>query len=287
MQITEHVHALKIPFQIPVGPGNTLERFVYSYLVLGQDTCLIDSGVKNSHERIFEYLKDIGRKPEEIAIMVLTHAHPDHIGSARTIKEATGCIAAAHPGAREWIEDVDLQFRERPVPGFHELVGGSTPVERLLADGEIIELGEVSLEVIDTPGHAEGSISLYCREEGVLFTGDAVPQTNDLPIYEDVAATVNSINRLKGLPVINRLLASWTEPLAGEAANKMMDDGLEYLQRIHRAIREVMEKKKIEDPMELCAEMVSILGLPGVAINPLIAKSFVSHLARIDREKLY
>ncbi len=68
------------------------------------------------------------------------------------------------------------------------------------------------------------------------------------------------------------------DPLAGGAAHKMMGAGLEYMQRIHVAIREIAAKSKVDDPMELCARVVKILDLPEVAVNPLIAKSFVSHL---------
>ena len=286
MQITEHIHALKIPFQIPVAPGKSLERFVYVYLVLGKEICLIDSGVQNSYGAISDYLKNLDQKPEDISLLVLTHAHPDHIGSARATREATGCTVAAHPDAQSWVEDVELQFKERPVPGFHALVGGSTSVDRLLQEGEIIELGPISLEVIPSAGHAKGSISLYCKEEGVLFTGDAIPQANDLPIYDDAAAVVASIKRLKGIPGIKYLLASWTDPLAGSAAYNMMEAGLVYLQRIHGEIQAIAAKTKVEDPMELCALMVKVLGLPEIAVNPLIAKSFASHLNIIDREQL-
>jgi len=278
MQITEHIHALKISFQIPVAPGKTLERFVYAYLVLGREICLIDSGVQNAHLILFDYLKGLGRKPEEISLLLLTHAHPDHIGSSRAIKEAAGCMVAAHPDAIAWIEDVDLQFKERPVPGFHGLVAGSTSVDRALQDGEIIDLDRVSLEVIHTPGHAMGSISLNCKEEGVLFSGDAIPQANDLPIYDDAATAVASLNRLKAVQAVKYLLSSWADPLTGSAAYKMMDGGLEYMQRIHGAIREITATDNVKDPMALCARMVKVLGLPEIAVNPLIAKSFVSHL---------
>jgi len=278
MQITEHIHALKIPFQIPVAPGKTLERFVYAYLVLGTEVCLIDSGVNNSNTLIFDYLENMGRKPEEISLMVLTHAHPDHIGSARAIKAATDCTVATHPETQAWVEDVEQQFKERPVPGFHTLVGGSTAVDRLLQDGDVIVLDPVSLEVILTPGHARGSISLYCKEEGVLFTGDAIPQTNDLPIYDDAATVIASIKRLKDIQDIKYLLASWADPHAGSAAYEVMDGGLEYLQHIHNEIRKIAAKNNVDDAMELCARMVKVLGLPEVAVNPLIAKSFVSHL---------
>ena len=287
MRITDHIHALKIPFQIPVAPGKTLARFVYVYLVLGREICLIHSGVQNSTEAIFKYLENLGRQPEEISLLVLTHAHPDHIGSARAIKEATNCTVAAHPDAQSWIEDTERQFKERPVPGFHSLVGGSTRVDRLLQDGEIIDLNGLSLEVISTPGHASGSISLYCRDEGVLFSGDAIPQVNDLPIYDDVNGAVASIRKLQELQGINCLLASWADPLAGAAVYEMMAAGLEYLQRIHGIIRNIALKHKADDPMELCARVVKDIGLPEVAVNPLVAKSFASHLKIISRQNLW
>ena len=286
MQITEYIHALKIPFQIPVGPGKTLERFVYVYLVLGKEICLIDSGVQNSAGVIFKYLEDLGRKPDEISLLVLTHAHPDHIGSARAIRKATGCSVVAHPDAKAWIEDVELQFKERPVPGFHALVGGSTQVDRLLQDGEVIDLAPLSLGVILTPGHAKGSISLYCNEEGVLFAGDAIPQPNDLPIYEDVSTAVASIKKLEALQNVKCLLASWTDPRAGGGAYVMMEEGLEYLQQIHGIIRDIVAEQKVDDPLELCSRVVKVLGLPEIAVNPLIARSFVSHLKIIESDKL-
>ena len=66
----------------------------------------------------------------------------------------------------------------------------------------------------------------------------------------------------------------------------MMDEGLEYLQRIHNGIRKLSHENFSHDMMKLCAEMVRVLGLPEVAINPLIAKSFSSHLNILDRKDL-
>jgi hydroxyacylglutathione hydrolase len=286
MQITEHIHALKIPFLIPVGPGKHFHRFVYVYLLIGPEICLIDSGVKNAETLIFDYLEKLERQPREISLLLLTHAHPDHIGSARAIKAATGCTVAAHPDARSWIEDVEQQYRERPVPGFHELVGANTSVDRDLEDGEVINLGPVSLEVVHTPGHAMGSISFYCKEEGVLFSGDAIPKANDMPIYDDAAATAESITKLKDIKTIKYLLSSWADPLEGSSAYDMMDACLEYLQCIHDAIRNLGTETAMDDPMGLCARMVKVLGLPELAVNPLLARSFISHVKIIDREKL-
>jgi glyoxylase-like metal-dependent hydrolase (beta-lactamase superfamily II) len=228
MQITKHVHAIKIPFQVKTELG-TLERFVYSYIICGENICLIDSGVASSEGVIFDYMDKIGLNPNDISLMILTHSHPDHIGSAKSIKEKSGCKVAAHPIERSWIEDVDLQEKERPVPNFHSLVEGSVEVDELLEDGDILNLGEnISLKIIHTPGHSKGSISLFLPEEGVLFTGDTVPLKGDLPIYEDIEASVRSIEKLKEIEAINVLLASWDEPQKGDDSYKIMDDGLNY-----------------------------------------------------------
>ncbi len=146
MQITPAIHALRHPFQVPVAPGITLDRFVYSYLIAGETITLIDTGVAGSETRIFEYIQSIGRNPSEISLIVLTHSHPDHIGAARAIREATGCSVAAHPAERSWIEDVERQNQERPVPGFATLVGGSGTCSILRLEGGV---------TIDTDGTGE------------------------------------------------------------------------------------------------------------------------------------
>ena len=102
-------------------PGLILDRFVYSYLVYGETITLIDTGVAGCETHIFDTIRSAGRDPSEIALVILTHSHPDHIGAARAIREATGCSIAAHPAERAWIDDVELQNRERPVRGLHSL----------------------------------------------------------------------------------------------------------------------------------------------------------------------
>ena len=52
MQVTEHIHALKIPFKLRVGPDKTVDRFVFAYLIFGDQICLIDSGVAGSEAMI-------------------------------------------------------------------------------------------------------------------------------------------------------------------------------------------------------------------------------------------
>jgi len=197
MEVSRRLHALKIPFKIPIAPDKIIDRFVYVYLIFGEKITLIDSGVLGSDSLIFDYLKKVGRDSKEISTLILSHSHPDHLGGARAIRELTGCVVYAHEAEKHWIEDTERQMAERPVPGFSTLVGGPVSVDRLLTDGQTLTLEENPCRVIHTPGHSQGSIALFFEKEGVLFSGDAVPLPGDLPIYENLADCVSSIHKLK------------------------------------------------------------------------------------------
>lgn len=277
MRVTESVHAVRTPFAVTTAGGASVSRFVYAYLIFGERICLVDSGVANSEHAIFEYIRAMGRSPEELSHLVLTHSHPDHIGSARAIREGTGCAVCAHPAEKRWIEDIDSQARERPVPGFHALVGGSVGVDRTLENGARLPVGRNrELHVLHTPGHSRGSISLCLRPEGALFTGDAVLLPGDIPIYEDVASLIRSMKVLMGLEEIEILLSSWGEPRLGKDIAPLYRGSLGYLRRIHETV--LRNADPSVSPMEMCVRVLGELGLPGTIANPLTAASFGSHL---------
>jgi hydroxyacylglutathione hydrolase len=276
MQISKQIHALKIPFTVPTPMGN-IERFVYVFLICGKGVTLIDSGVAGSEESIFAYLESIGRGREELDLLILTHSHPDHIGAACAIRAETGCRVAASEQERAWIEDTDRQLRERPVPGFGTLVGGPVPLDRGLADGELLDLGGgLELETIATPGHSAGSLSFFLRDEGALFSGDAVPVPGDMPIYDDFATTLRSLERVGELTGVKLLLEAWQEPRAAEAGERIAA-GRAWLQAIDAAVHQVRGRVSGAAAMDLCGQVVAELGLPPLAANPLVARSFRSH----------
>lgn len=287
MQIAKHIHSLKIPFHVTDPSGQRIQRFVYVHLIICEGICLIDSGVASSEEIIRDYLEKIGREPEEISLLVLTHSHPDHIGAAKAVKEMTGCTVAAHAAERSWIEDTDLQARERPVPGFKSLVRGSVKVDRLLPDGEIIDLGDgLKMRAIHTPGHSSGSISLWLSEDGALFTADAVPIPGDMPIFDDIAASSQSIQRLRSVPGIDVLLSAWDEPRRGMEVHNTLDRGQKYLQSIQGAVLRSADPESLRDPMKLCRRAVLELGLPEAMANPLVARTFQAVLRAQKNENL-
>jgi hydroxyacylglutathione hydrolase len=140
MKATERTHAIKIPFKVSVFPELSIDRFAFVHLVFGDTIHLVDGGVAGAESIIWEYIREQGREPKEITNLFITHSHPDHIGSAKSIKDRTGCTIVAHRSERNWIEDTAQQFRERRVPGFRTLVGDSVKVDYLVEGGELLEL---------------------------------------------------------------------------------------------------------------------------------------------------
>jgi glyoxylase-like metal-dependent hydrolase (beta-lactamase superfamily II) len=285
MRITEHVHALKLPFKIKLNADHELDRFVYLYLIYGQQVYLIDTGISGSEQIIFEYLKKTGRNPAEISKIFLTHSHPDHIGAARNIKEQTGCTVAAHKAEVDWIEDVDKQYRERTVPGFHSLVGGPVKVEHTLQAGDIINLeDQLELQIYHTPGHSRGSISLMLLPDRALFSGDVIPLPGDVPIYDDIQASIESIKMLKKLEGISMLLSAWDEPRADSQAYQVMDAGLAYLNNIHQVVIDNARSYSPAIEPRWCRTILEELGIPPAAANPLVGRSLLSHLNWLDAD---
>jgi glyoxylase-like metal-dependent hydrolase (beta-lactamase superfamily II) len=288
MQITPAIHALRHPFKIHVAPGIALDRLVYSYILTGETMTLIDTGVAGCENAIFDYIQSIGRDPCEISLIILTHSHPDHIGAAKTIREVTGCSVMAHPAERDWIEDVDRQNRERPVPGFSTLVGGSVKLDHVLEDGDVIDSDgteEYEVQVFHTPGHSAGSVSLLVQREGALFCGDAVPVEGDLPVYDDALQSVRSVTKLRAIRGIRVLLSAWDDPREGESVYRQMDRALAYLQRIHESVITV-SADGTSDPMEIAKRAAALLRFPPQAVTPLLARTLAANLRIRDHKDL-
>jgi hydroxyacylglutathione hydrolase len=280
MQVTKLIHAIKIPFKVPISPEISIDRFAFVYVAFGESIHLIDCGVAGCESTIYDYIKEQGRDPKEISSLILTHSHPDHIGAAKSIKNQTSCTVFAHKLERDWIEDTEQQFKDRPVPGFQTLVEGSVGVDNLLEGGEIIELEKgILCKTVHTPGHSKGSISLLFEDGKSLFTADVLIYPGDLPIYEDIFACRRSIKMLQEIDNVENLFSSWENPIQGQDnIFKRMAESIAYLERIHTAVLKNTNMNKQPKNMELCQKVVNELGLPPFAAMPLVAKAFSSSL---------
>ena len=278
MQLTDTIHLLQIDFEIPLRPEKRLPRFVNVLLVFGEKILLIDSGVKGSEERIFSYIRSCGRAVSEIDTLILSHSHPDHIGGAATIQEQTGCSILAHEAERAWIENIELQNTERPVPGFFTLTDRPVNVDGTLAGGAELSCGNaVTVKVIHSPGHSKGSLNLLFKEDGILFTADSIPLKNDIPNYDNYTDLMQSLRAIGNTTGYRTLLTSWTPPVQDrETVDRLIAEGEEYLQKIDAAVKACYTGKDAPG-MDACACTIDRLGLPPFLVNPIVDKAFRSH----------
>ncbi|MDR3283237.1 MAG: MBL fold metallo-hydrolase [Candidatus Methanoplasma sp.] len=149
------------------------------FVIVGDRTAVVDAGSEgNSSYTVNKVREALGGR--SLDMLILTHAHYDHIGGVPAIVDEFGCTVYAGKDARA-IADADSS-----VTLCDDFDGTPVQVEvEELADGDVIDLGGHRLRVMDTPGHTVGEICLYDEKSSDLFSGDVVFKTGvgrtDLP----------------------------------------------------------------------------------------------------------
>jgi len=194
------------------------------WLVLGDERdLLVDSG--NGLAPLRPFLQRMRPQPGKQLIAVATHAHMDHVGGMnefeeRLIHRAELQTAAAPdrllfrdeiwPGALEQMAEAGYPLPElgiQAVPDRAFEPGEFRPQKmtptRILDEGDTIELGGRTLEVLHLPGHTQGSIGLWDEPRAMLFAGDAVyaldPLIDTAPT-SDIPSYIATMNRLRDIP---------------------------------------------------------------------------------------
>ncbi len=138
-----------------------------------------------------------------IAMIINTHGHWDHIADNVALVEATGAPLCAHAWDATRLANPSFTMFNRE--GFDVL---PSRADRWLHDSEMLEVGSLGLEVWHTPGHSPGSVCLYERERGALFSGDTLLHGSvgrtDVP-GGDQAALSRSLHKLSSLPDATRV----------------------------------------------------------------------------------
>jgi glyoxylase-like metal-dependent hydrolase (beta-lactamase superfamily II) len=141
-------------------------------LLVGSDrVTLIDTGLPGSEDEIFDALESLGRQPEDVKLVLVTHTDSDHVGALRAVVEASGAKVFAPEGEAEIVEGNAPTRNGNVLPG--------VPVDRRLRGGETLAL-HGGIRVVATHGHSPGHISYYLPREGLLVAGDCVVNVDGL-----------------------------------------------------------------------------------------------------------
>ena len=186
----------------------------HSYVIRDQGAIIVDGGDTKKAKEFVKGIENISLKPEEIKLIVITHGHVDHIGTAAEIKEITRAKLAMHeqekdclekglmplpPGLSMWGTVLLCIMKIFMVP-FKTIT--PTQVDIVLDDNEFsLTDYDIAGKVIHTPGHSPGSVSVLL-ETGDAFVGDLAMNTlpmrfsPGLPIFGDSMEMIKNSWRL-------------------------------------------------------------------------------------------
>lgn len=166
-------------------------RAANAYLVEApKGLVLVDSGLPGSEKGILRAIAELGKKPSDLKLVLLTHRHLDHIGSAAALKKQTGAKLASHPFEKPYAAGTLViqapsawsfygkMVRKLTTLGYWTLklfrvIKFQTAHVDLAADEEsVLEAVGLDGSVLWTPGHTKGSVTLFLNQSSVAIVGD-------------------------------------------------------------------------------------------------------------------
>ncbi len=222
-EISENIFMITLPMPFRLEHVN-----IYAHVRNGR-VSIIDTGP--NFQGVFPALKHnlgkIGMDVSAVDRIFITHFHADHCGIAGTIQDISGAVvcmreieykrARTDPGSM--LDRLRLFYRREGMPGevFERFAGllkmfrhATVPfkADKFLEPGTVEDMDGLEIEIIDAPGHSAGQVVFFCRERGLLFSGDHIlphitpnlsPDLANL-WFKPLGSFMRSLDAIKGLP---------------------------------------------------------------------------------------
>ena len=158
-------------------------RFVNSFIVQAQRAIIVDTGMPGYEERILQRMQEKGVKWSDVSLIIITHGHHDHFGSAAVLREKTGAPLAVHRADSEPLK-TGINPPLHPIGAKGAIISGLSRMMKMpptrgveadiLIDGEMdLSSYGVAGRVVLTPGHTQGSVSIF-MDGGCVLVGDLI-----------------------------------------------------------------------------------------------------------------
>ena len=131
---------------------------------------IVDPGGETPENGSDIILRECGKMGVKVSVILLTHAHFDHILSLERVRKATGAPLAAHRYDAPALADPSISYMSQ----YAGKNSPEEPPESLLDDGDTITIGESVLRVMHTPGHTPGSVIYISEEPRFILSGDTL-----------------------------------------------------------------------------------------------------------------
>lgn len=220
----------------------------------GKDYLLIDSGGAATAADVVATLTAAGFSPTGCRAIVVTHGHSDHFGGLAELVRWCGAPVWAHAAAAANIEDhrgcftSPASWNANLTPAdwdsFFAVAGELCPVSRLIRDGDVLETPIGALNVLHTPGHERGAITLHHSDRRLAFVGDLVQggidaSANWLGLFHDPAAQRASLRRIAGLKLAC-LFKGHRHPRCGGEVEAELASAADRVDRIETAVLDAL-----------------------------------------------
>lgn len=212
--------------------------FVQAYLIETPDALfLVDCGMPGQEKNILPAMQRLGR--QDLKLIFITHAHPDHIGSAAALKRLTGAQVAIHRLDAEALATAKMSASNRSWLR-HMLTALITRLVRLqpvqpdivLEDGDSLEQYGLPGKVFHTPGHSPGSCTLVLEDHSG-FVGDLVSTTGQPHLQHEIidvwAELHATYQRLRGLGLERVFVGHGRRSLSGDELVALIDAELDSI----------------------------------------------------------